>query len=146
MDNFILLIHELIIMAAGFIIVWLKMDAKIKVQDEYKLELKKRETFKDLLDFHTFLKRERYDSDFINKHADSVINSLLWLSDNVLYKYLEYTEKFLKDAEYKILDREIDFANSILLFRKELGYKNSDSKIKPENVALLFRLGINAPI
>ncbi|MCK4448788.1 MAG: hypothetical protein KAW56_17120 [Candidatus Marinimicrobia bacterium] len=131
----------------SIIILYVKLKTEIRVSDRYKIELDKRESFRNMLRSHSFLLLKDFSVDlesrkWLEGFSESIINMLLWCSDEVLYEYAMFAKERL-DSGKEIIERELHFANSIILFRKELGYKNKDDKISPENIVKIFRIGFD---
>lgn len=141
------LIINILLIAISFILIWYRIEIKIRVSDRYKIELDKRESFRNILRSHSnLLYRDIADDsesgEWLKEFSESVINMLLWCSDDVLYEYALYAKDRLSSGD-EIIDRELHFANSIILFRKELKYKNKNNMIKPEDIVTIFRIGCN---
>ena len=131
---------NIIVVIPPFIFLWFKLKVEIKISDKYKIELKKREAFKSVLSAHSHLLYRDMKDEWFDEFSDSVINLLLWCSDDVLYEYALYAREREKDS-LEIIEREIHFANSIICFRKELKYENKNKRILPEDIINIFRIG-----
>jgi hypothetical protein len=144
------LVLNIFVVLPPFIYLWFKLRLEIKLKDEYKIELEKREAFKSVLASHSYLLYNEFmknteDRRWAEEFSNSTINLLLWCSDDVLYEYSLYAKDKMKNS-VDIIDREKHFANSIIYFRKELGYKNKNNKITPESIIHIFRIGFKKQI
>jgi hypothetical protein len=144
------LVLNIFIVIPPFIYLLFKLKMEIRVSDRYKLEIDKRESFRNILRSHSNLLYRDIadDSDagqWLRDFSESVINMILWCSDEVLFEYAKYAKERLYSGG-EIIDREIHFANSIILFRKELGYKNNGDLIQPNDIIIIFRIGCDKQI
>ncbi|GEM_PF-1607773 len=151
-------ILEIIIINLAFTIIallylWSRIQLKLSAQNKIDLEIKKRESFKDLLNQHSNLILGKHNKmpleEWKNNFAEMSRNILLWGSDKVIVEYGEYvTARFknFKEKEINITEREIHFAKAVLAFRKGIGYKNRFKKVKPEHIIYIFRIGYDTEI
>jgi hypothetical protein len=144
-----LVLNIVIVLLASFII-WFRLKLYLSSSGKLELENKKREAFKNLLVLHSDLILGKHiDSKvmipWLEKFSEMTINILLWGSDKVIGEYGKYV-KLRSVHETKISDREVHFANAVLAFRKEIGYKNRNNKITPEHIILIFRIGYDREI
>jgi hypothetical protein len=143
---FEIIIINLAFTLIAFLLIWLKVQLKISTQNKIELEIKKRDAFKNLLDLHSdiLLGRPLSEENANNwdiKYSEMSINILLWGSDKVVYEYSKYILAKNSNNE-KFEEREVNFANAILAFRKEIGYKNRFRKIKPEYIIKIFKANL----
>jgi len=123
----------------------LRLRVKEQSQTKAELELNKRQAFKKMLDEHSDIVSgafhdkplDEWSKDFGNMSKDI----LTWASYEVLSEYGKYAEKYYSVGSGNIIERELHFANAILAFRKELGYKNKKEKITPQQIVYIFRCG-----
>jgi hypothetical protein len=141
-----IIIINLAINIFAIIYFWYQTKIKISAQNKIELELKKRDAFKNLLKLHTDILLGRPLSEenankWDLKYSEMSVNILLWGSDKVIYEYSKYI--LAKNANNdKFEEREINFANAVLAFRKEIGYKNRFGRIKPEYVIKIFKANL----
>ena len=131
--------------AFGFFINhYLKNLLDTRSQSKAELELKKRESFKKLLDEHSelFLDfiHKKSDEEWTKSFSEMRKNILLWGSDEVLFEYAQFVKKQYRHNDVK--DYELHFAKAIIAFRKELGYKNKKDKITTEQIVYIFRSSV----
>lgn len=122
----------------------LRLRVKEQSQTKAELELNKRKAFKKLLDEHSDIVSGAFHNkpleEWTKNFADMSKDILTWGSDDVLSEYGKYAEKYYAE-ESDIIERELHFANAILAFRKELGYKNKKKIITPKQIVYIFRCG-----
>lgn len=131
--------------AVGFMFYLLRLKYKEHTESKAALELNKRQAFRKMLDEHSDIVSGAYhdkpfdewSKDFGNMSKDI----LTWASDEVLSQYGKYAEKYYSSSSENIIERELHFANAILAFRKELGYKNKKKVITPQQIVYIFRCG-----
>ena len=139
------LIFNLVWAAFIFTFFWFRLQLKLKAQNEIDLEQKKRDSFKNLLMLHSDLILSKHIpnypvNEWLEKFSGMTNNILLWGSDEVISEYGKYS-KLRNDSQNKYTEREYHFANAILAFRKELGYKNTGEIITPEQIITIFKIG-----
>ena len=111
-----------------------------KTKDKIEKSQNKRESLQKLLEMHSeIIQDKQFDENWMERFFDMSKNILLWSSDNILAEYALYFQT--KFPDFKIDEYEIHFAKAILAFRKEIGYKNKQDKITPEQIVLIFRSG-----
>ena len=127
-----IILINLVFTVIAFLFIWSKVQLKLSTQNKVDREIKKRESFKDLLNHHSDLILGKHMTmplkEWMGNFADMSKNILLWGSDKVILEYGEYVMLRHKERR-EILEREIHFAKAILAFRKEIGYKNRFNKI-----------------
>jgi|SRR5690554_1857017 len=141
-----IVIVNLLFNVFALIYFWYQTKIKIFAQNKIELELKKRDAFKNLLSLHSdiLLGRplsEQNATKWDLKYSEMSVNILLWGSDKVVYEYSKYILAKSTNNE-KFEEREINFANAVLAFRKEIGYKNRFRRIKPEYVVKIFKASL----
>lgn len=144
------IILNLVFAAIAFTFIWFKLQLKLLSQNLVDLEQKKRDSFRNLLVLHSDLILGKHIPnkpivEWLDKFSDMTINLLLWGSDEVIFEYGKYVE-LRTIHEKKFREREYHFANAVLAFRKELGYKNNKNKITPEQIIMIFRIGYDTEI
>jgi len=142
---FEIIIINLVFTVIAFMFIWSKVQLSLSTQNKIDLETKKREAFKNLLVLHSdLILGKQFGNDipikWLEKFSDMTINILLWGSDKVIFEYGEYAMMKYKPT-VKTEEREIHFANAVLAFRKEIGYKNRFKRVTPEHIIRLFKIG-----
>ncbi|MFC1614402.1 hypothetical protein ACFL5K_03820 [Gemmatimonadota bacterium] len=130
---------------------WLSIIVKNKIfrkeKKETEKEKMKREAFEKLLEIHSKkVQREHYESDWLEKFAKMCNLIIVWSSDSVLLEYALFMQKYPSKKQIRIEEYEKYFGQAVLEFRKELGYKNKDNKITPEQIVLIFKTGWDNPL
>ena len=125
---------------------WLGILVKNKILRQEKKETEKqkmkRVAFEKLLDIHSEkIQGKQYEPDWLDEFAKMCNLTIVWASDNVLSEYSLFRQKQFPEKLDKVKDYEIHFGKTVLEFRKELGYKNKNNKITPEQIVLIFKSG-----
>lgn len=144
------LILDLVIAGLSFIAIWFKLELRLISLNKIDLEQKKRDSFKNLLEVHQDLILGKHlgnksSTEWVEKYSEMAINLLLWGSDAIIYEYGNYANIRMHE-KVKFTEREYHFANAVLAFRKELGYKNKRHRISADQIILIFRVGYDKEI
>lgn len=132
-----------------------------RLKDKIGIEKNKRDAFKLLLDRHADIivgkHIEPEKDNWITLYSEMSKDILLWGSDKVIAEYGKYVvlkNKIKKERaqkkdvpiNYDQEELENHFANAVLAFRKEVGYRNLFKKVKPEYILLIFKSGNNVDL
>lgn len=131
----------------GWISIWVKNRLSRAKKRETELDQKKREVFQNMIDLHSEkIFGEYHNTDWLERFAIMRKEIVVWASDEVLLEYALFHQKLFTESLKNLEEYEIHFAKAILEFRKQIGYKNKNSKIKAEQITAIFKAGWERPL
>jgi predicted MPP superfamily phosphohydrolase len=120
---------------------WLEKKIIHSFESKVQLIERQRAAFSQLLDLHSEkVVGQHHTEDWLLRYAKASKEILLWCPDDILHQYALYAQIFIA-TEREPEKYEIHFAESILRFRKHIGYNNRGNKINSKQIALIFSIG-----
>jgi hypothetical protein len=114
---------------------------------ESERDIKKREAFEKMLQWYSEKRLTNVPTeDELRKLLEMSREMAVWAPDEVLLHYSEFLEERFPKMMESIKPHEIYLGKAILAFRRERGFPNKKNKLKPSQVAAIFRAGWKTPI
>lgn len=140
-------ITSIITIGLGWVTIWVRNKLRRKQQMESERDIKKREAIENMLKWHSErLLNSVPSEDALRRLLEMSRDMAVWAPDEVLLHYFKFLEKRFPEILKSIKPHEIHLGKAILAFRRERGFPNKNDKLKPSQVAAIFRAGWKTPV